>query len=286
MTNIGTTEEFDLSALENPQQDPNLSKAQQLAEAKAVIAGSTPLIPDAPNCIVQLPRGLYQGGAWKKEAEVRELTGADEESLSRAKESSDFYDLVLAHGVVRIDDIDLQAVAIADRQGMLRDLLVGERSQLLLAIIAATYGDEKVLNITCQNCSVEQEASLILSKDFKAKEVADVSSATFSYTCKNGDQVEYRLVTGADQHEAMKRKGATLAEQNSLILQRCIVRVNGQMVLNPGQYVRGMGMMDRNKLLTEMVSKQPDLDLDIQTRCVGCGGDILLPLGWGDLFRP
>ena len=286
MTNIGTTEEFDLSALENPHQDPNLSKAQQLADAKAAIAGSTPLIPDAPNCIVQLPRGLFQGGVWKKEAEVRELTGADEESLSRAKESSDFFDLVLAQGIVRIDDLSLKTMNTADRQGMLRDLLVGERSQLLMAIITATYGDEKTLNITCPHCSVEQETSLVLSKDFTPKQVDDVSAPFFPYTCKNGDQVEYRLVTGADQHEAVKRKGTTLAEQNSLILQRCIIRVNGQMVLNPGQYVRNMGMMDRSKLLTEMVDKQPDLDMDVQTRCVGCGGDILLPLGWSDLFRP
>lgn len=286
MTNIGTAEEFDLSALENPQRDPNLSKAQQLAEAKAAIAGSTPLIPDAPNCIVQLPRGWFQGGVWKKEAEVRELTGADEESLSRAKESSDFFDLVLSHGVVRIDDLSLQTMSISDRQGVLRDLLVGERSQLLMAVIAATYGNEKVLNITCPHCSVEQEASLHLTEDFKPKEVDDVAAASFTYRCKNGDVIEYRLVTGADQHEAMKRKGATLAEQNSLILQRCIVRVNEQMVLNPGEYVRSMGMMDRNKLLTEMVGKQPDLDMDVQTRCVGCGGDILLPLGWSDLFRP
>lgn len=286
MTNTGLTEEFDLSALENPNRDPNLSKAQQLADAKAAIAGSTPLIPDAPNCIVQLPRGLFQGGVWKKEAEVRELTGADEEALSRAKESTDFFDLVLAHGVVRVDDLNLRGVSVSERQGVLRDLLVGERSQLLMAVIAATYGDEKTLNITCPHCSVEQEATLHLSEDFKPKEVDDITAQSFTYNCKGGDVVEYRLVTGGDQHEALKRKGATLAEQNSLILQRCIVRVNGQMVLNPQDYVRSMGMADRNKLLNEMVAKQPDLDLDVQTLCVGCGGDILLPLGWSDLFRP
>lgn len=93
-------------------------------------------------------------------------------------------------------------------------------------------------------------------------------------------------MTGADQHEALKRKGATLAEQNSVVLEKCIVRLNGQMVLDPRTFVMNMGMMDRNNLLSEMVAKQPDLDLDVQTRCVGCGGDILLPLGWGDLFRP
>lgn len=285
MTNTGFTDEYDLSELET-NLDPNLSKAQKLAEAKAAIAGSTPLIPSAPNCIVQLPRGLWRGGTWKKEAEVRELTGSDEESLSRAKESSDFFDLVLAHGVVRIDNVTLRGTPIADRQGVLRDLLVGERSQLLMAIIAATYGDEKTLNITCPHCQVEQEATLHLSDDFKPKVVDGLEAQSYTYNCKNGDVVEYRLMTGADQHEALKRKGATLAEQNSVVLEKCIVRLNGQMVLDPRTFVMNMGMMDRNNLLSEMVAKQPDLDLDVQTRCVGCGGDILLPLGWGDLFRP
>lgn len=285
MTNTGFTDEYDLSELET-NLDPNLSKAQKLADAKAAIAGSTPLIPNAPDCIVQLPRGLWRGGSWKKEAEVRELTGADEESLSRAKESSDFFDLVLAHGVVRIDNITLRGTPIADRQGVLRDLLVGERSQLLMAIIAATYGNEKTLNITCPHCQVEQEATLNLSDDFKPKVVDDLEVQSYTFHCKSGDVLEYRLMTGADQHEALKRKGATLAEQNSVVLEKCIVRLNGQMVLDSRSFVMNMGMLDRNNLLSEMVAKQPDLDLDVQTRCVGCGGDILLPLGWGDLFRP
>lgn len=283
-TTGNTAEAFDLSVLETPT-DSSQKKSQQLAAAKAAIAGSTPLIPDAPNCIVNLPRGLYQGGSWKTEAEVRELNGADEEALARAKESVDFFDLVLAHGVVRVDNINLSGMAVPDRQAALRELLVGERSQLLLAILTVTYGNEKILNLTCPHCEMEQEATLLLKEDFKPKAVEDVHASTFHYTSAKGDDIEYRLVTGADQLEALKRKGATTAEQNTLILSRCITKVNGALVVSPTEFARNLGMKDRTAMLTEMVSKQPDIDLSVQMGCLGCGGDIILALGWGDLFR-
>jgi hypothetical protein len=276
---------MNLSDLEN-ELDPNVTRQEKLAAAKAAIAGSTPLIPDAPDCIVHLPRGLHQGGAWKKEAEVRELTGADEEALARTKEANDFFDLVLAHGVVKIEDVDLASLAIGQRQAALRELLVGERSQLLLAILAATYGNEKVLNVTCPHCDMEQEATLVLTKDFIPKTVEGLDQQTFTYTTSKGEEVTFRLVTGADQLEALKRKGATTAEQNTLILSRCITLVNGTFVVNPMGFARGMGMKDRTALLQAMVDKQPDIDLSVQMRCLGCGGEIILALGWGDLFRP
>lgn len=280
-----TTQEVNLSDLEN-ELDPNATRQQKLSEAKAAIAGTTPLIPDAPDCIVNLPRGLFQGGSWKKEAEVRELTGADEESLSRVKDTTDFYDLVLAHGVVRLDELDLTTYPMAERQVFLRELLIGERSQLLMAVLVATYGNEKLLNITCPHCEMEQELKLLLSSDFKPKDVPDVHRPSFEYVAKNKDLLEYRLVTGADQNEALKRKGSTTAEQNTLILSRCITKVNNQIVIDQMGYARKLGMKDRNSLLLSMVEKQPDLDMNVQTVCLGCGGDIVFGLGWGDLFRP
>lgn len=280
----GIAEEYDLSELENAS-SPELSKGQKMADAKAAIVGSTPLIPEAPNCIVNLPRGLYRGGSWKCEAEVRELTGADEEALARVRETSDFFDTVLAHGVVRIEDIGLDSLSIPERQAILHDLLIGERSQLLLGILVATYGDEKLLNVTCPHCDVDQEVTIIPSEDFKPKVVENITTTIFNYVTNKGHNVEYRLVTGADQSEVMKKKGASTAEQNTIILSRCITRVNGQLLPDPISYARKLGMKDRTALLTEMVSKQPDLDMSVQMACVGCGGDIVLGLGWADLFR-
>ena len=281
---MSQTEEFNLADLES-QLAPEANKQQQLARAKQAIAGTTPLILDPPDCIVNLPRGVYRDNKWLQEAEVRELTGADEEALARAKETADFFDLLVAHGVVRIEHIDVQSLPVSERQSLLRELLIGERSQPLLAVLQATYGNEKALNVTCGACSVEQEVTLLLSEDFKPTEVENLQTFTYTYTTRKKDTISYRLVTGADQYEVVRKKGASVAEQNTLILSRCIVQVNGQMVPDGISYARNMSMKDREKLLGEMMSKQPDVDLTVTTACVGCGGDIVLPLGWTDLFR-
>lgn len=277
-----TTTEFDTSILDTPDRE------QQLAEAKEKIAGSVPLIEAPPSGIVVLPRGLLKGDSWEQEAEVRELTGADEETLARVREAASFYDHLLALGVVRIGSIDLGSRPVSERLGILQKLLLGERQQLLLAVVAATYGDTKTLNVTCPNpdCGAEQEVDLILSEDFKAKPMEDPFRMTYSFTTSKGDAIQYRLAEGADQIAVLDKKGAAVAEQNSLILSRVITQVNGRLLLDPLLYARSLSMRDRAALLTELTSKQPEIDLTLRVPCVGCGGEQVLALGWPDLFRP
>jgi hypothetical protein len=264
---------------------PEETLEQKLSTAKSRIAGSVPLIPDAPDCVVDLPRGIFHAGEWHTEAEVRELTGSDEESLARVRETVDFFDQILALGVVRIGTIRLADMVVGERQAYLSQLLLGERSQLLLAVVRATYGDDKTIGVTCPACEHEQEIDLILSVDFKPKEVDDLQQASYSYKAKSW-AITYRLVTGGDQSAALSRKGSTVAEQNSIILSRCILSVNGEILPDPLGFARKLGMKDRTKLLSLMVEKQPDIDLSLKVPCIGCGGEMTLGLGWGDLFRP
>ena len=57
----------------------------QLAAAKEAMVGPVPLIEHAPDTHIDLPRGLNYNGQVFKRAEVRELTGVDEEALSKCK---------------------------------------------------------------------------------------------------------------------------------------------------------------------------------------------------------
>lgn len=263
-----------------------LNKEQQLQEAKERIAGGVPLMDDPPSCIVNLQRGLLRG-EWQTEAEVRELTGADEEALARVRDMVSFFDLVMAHGTVRIGNEDLAARPVSERQIILGELLIGERSQLLMAVIKVTYGDNKTLNVTCPNidCKAEQEVDLILSEDFKTLPMEDPHKMTYSFPTSKGDTIEYRLATGADQTAALAKKGASQSEQNSILLSRVITAVNNGLLPDPLGYARGLGMKDRTVLLEKLMDQQPKLDLTLKVPCVGCGGEQVLALGWGDLFR-
>ena len=261
-------------------------RERKLREAKEQIAGPVPLMAEAPDCSLRLQRGLFVKGVHKTDVLVRELTGADEETLAKAREPGDHYDTVIALGVEKIDDFDLSELPLAERQGYLRQLLIGERDQIFLAIVKVTFGEEKVVAFRCLTCAEEQEMSLLLSEDFKPKEVVDLDKAIFTFTTSKGQVLDYRLVTGEDQREAFQRKGATTADQNTIILSRIIGKLNGGLIPDPVQFVRQMSMRDRAKLLEAVVSKQPVINLEVTTNCAACQSPQTLNLGWGDLFRP
>ena len=225
-------------------------KEQKLRDAKAQIAGPVPLMPEAPDCSLTLQRGLFVKGIHKTDVLVRELTGADEETLAKAREPGDHYDTVIALGVEKIDDFDFSELPLAERQGYLRQLLIGERDQIFLAVVKATFGEEKTIGFRCNVCSEEQEIGLLLSEDFKPKEVDDVNNEVFTFTTSKGHVLEYRLVTGDDQREAFQRKGATTAEQNTIILSRCITKLNGGLIPDPLEFVRRLPMRDRPRCST------------------------------------
>lgn len=276
------TTDFDQSLLDMTTPD----REQQLRDAKERAVGPIPLIADPPSCLVLLPRGMFRNNEWQQEAEVRELVGIDEEALARIRDAVDFYDHVLALGTVRVGTEDLTQRPVSERLILLQELLLGERQQLLMAVIRVTYGDSKTLNVTCPNCQAEQEVDLIISEDFKPKVMDDPHKQTYSYTTSKGDNIEYRLVNGGDQNAALGKKGASPAEINSIILSRVITAVNNGLLPDPLGYARAMSLRDRTALLENLTNQQPSIDMTLTMPCVGCGGDQVLGLGWRDLFRP
>lgn len=262
------------------------SKEDELRAAKEAVAGPIPLIADTPKTAYVLPRGIFDRGVWHKDVEVRELTGADEEMLSKVPDQLAFFSTVIALGVINVGTIDINSMPVAERKFRLGELLLGEREQLFLWVVRTSFGDEKVIPFTCTLCEVEQEAALLISVDFLPKEVDDIDTPLFHYTTKKGEDLEYRPAIGADQEEAISKRGASLAEQNTVLLSRCITKCDGKLITDPMGFARNLGIRDRQALIAKLNERQPAVNLDMKTKCVSCGGDQTLSLGWGDLFRP
>ena len=270
---------------EFPSEELFRDKQAEIMRAKEAIAGPTPIIPDAPDPVLALPRGLFYEGAWKRKVILKELTGQDEEALAKTRDPNDFFDIVVALGVERLGDLEMDEFPQGERVAMFQQLLIGERDQIFLGVLRATFGDERTLGYTCSLCGSKQELILSLTDDFKAKTVDGLDTAMFTQTTSKGEEISYRLATGADQADALSKKGATQAEQNSIVLSRVILAVDGKDVLDPMAYVRRMSMRDRQSLLADLVDKQPSVDLEVTTDCSSCGGVQTLSLGWADLFR-
>lgn len=263
-----------------------IAKERDLQDAQRVIAGNVPTISESPDVIIELPRGLYTGSKWETEVELRELTGTDEEALARFKTSVDFFNGVIVYGTARIGSQDLRDLAYADRQSLLAGLLVGEREQLFLHIARVTYGDKKELEHVCPSCGTEAETVIFISKDIKVPEMENPHTLTHTMTTGGGSVLKYRLATGSDQMAVMEKKGASVAEQNTLMISECVVQVDDSPVLDPIEMARNLSMGDRRKLLENLTNQQPSPILDLKIDCISCGTEVIVPLSWGDLFRP
>ena len=258
----------------------------QLAAAKEAMVGPVPLIEPSPDTHIDLPRGLNYNGRVMKRAEVRELTGVDEEALSKCKKTSDTFDTVLTRGVVRIGDLALEDLPMAERQNHLRGLLIGERDLLAMEVAKATYGDTRLFPYVCGLCNYKQDLKVSITEDIKLKEMDEnVEDRHFDFSTSRGMTLKYRLPTGNDQMEVLSRD-MTMAEQNTLILSNCVTQVEGGPVVDPMNFARGLSMRDRQALLKEMVDRQPTLTWEVRFPCLGCGEEQQVSLGWPDFFRP
>lgn len=241
------------------------------------------LIDLPPDGSVELPGGYVDpaDGKLHTHAEVRELTGADEEALSKpevGKNLGRFTQLLLQRGVTRLGPFENPTNTI------IGSLLVGDRDMLLLAIRRATYGNDLEMTVDCPACSETMEVKYDLAKDIPTKVMDNPLERTFLVSLRDGTQLTAVLAIGTDQEVILNAGNKTVPELNTLLLSRCLTDERG-MPLGL-EKVRALGIQDRRKILADITAKQPgpkyqSLDLE----CPVCAREFPLSLTLYDLFR-
>jgi hypothetical protein len=261
-----------------------------LSKAKEIMRGEQPLMSEPVDTTVALFRGVYDPsvGRWEGEARVKELTGADEEAIARmmgASSATQYINAVLTFGVVQVGQFDLEKMGVSERLGVLDLLLVGEKEMLFLNVLRVTYGDERTTPVTCQTCGAGNEVFFSLSEDVPVRKLDEPTRVTYEYTCRNGDRIEFRLVTGADQAEATKRPNTSMPEENTIIFSRVIDTVNGKPLVDPMRFARDLGAADRRGLIRDITAKQPGPYFEeVKLPCTACGAESLFTPSWADLL--
>lgn len=278
---MNTAEELFDEAREN---DPE----EQKREAQKVLAGNQPLMEQPTDPWLTLPRGLRVGDRWDTQAMVRELTGVDEENLNRyRKDRALLLDAVLAFGVESIGPNRLTDQTFDQRTSLLRQLLIGEREQLFLAVARATFGNEKELTYVCTTCGEDNDITISLEDHIVLPTMEDPHQETYTFTTTGGEVISYRPVTGTDQFDINARsKGLSDAEQNTLLFSEIIDTVDGRPVVDKRAVVRNLGMRDRAKFLKEILERQVSPKMDFNTECSMCEASTELPLTLELVFRP
>ncbi len=274
-------------------------QAAAAAAGAAMASAQTPFPSEAPGIydnLVRLPGGLNLGNdAYIWTAEVRELTGADEEKMARAGQSGNpyhFLDTLLACGVARLGDR-----SPAETASLLPKLLMGDRDMLGLAIRIATYGAEyEVLDYICPVCggmTARITCSLLPQPegDIELRTLSHPGEGSFEVPLRHGGTAFVRLPDGEDQKYLSDFLSVTGTERNSALLRRCVSKIQ-----EPGGLIRdvaaepsvvlSMGAGDRKAIVRELAERQPGPQLlqGIKFSHIDCGKEVALPLTVGTLF--
>lgn len=237
---------------------------------------------DLPTSLkVDLYRGLKTtlSNEWHTTAMVRELNGEDEEALSafdvqKNVTYSEYMTHLLKRGVVSIGDLEVNGKA-----EIIDELIVGDRDALFLGVLKATYGRYREFQVTCRECSGDNDITMDLDKDFTSEPVKVDLHKPIDVKLKNNTIVQLQYPTGGDSQAASKR-GKTTAEQNTIILSRCAI-LDGKTTVEKEAWARGLSLADRNKLVKALFSAQPGPRMEeVETQCSHCNAKIVLALDW------
>jgi len=248
-----------------------INKFAAQAQAGAVVEAPTKAPPSTE---VHLPGGFMWNGELIKSAEVRELTGIDEEAISKAPSLGKSITTILERGLKKLGNKD------ATRED-LDALLSGDRDAIFIGIRRVTLGDTIGFKTRCGNCAEEQDISIDLGEDIPVVELEE--SRSWKIETKKG-YVEVALPTGVTQRKLLDNMDKKSAEINTLLLAGCVLSVNGEPSMGAST-VLNFGMADRAKIIDEILQKNPGPRLgEVTKTCKACGEKIALPLGLADLF--
>lgn len=264
--------------------DENPDMVNQLLNQMEQVAATTEIsIPEEadayvlPDTFVTLPGGwLTTDGDLVTEAEVRELTGEDEEALARITSPGKLLLEILQRGTVKVGDEK------ATRK-VLDSLLSGDRDALLLAIRRVTFGDDVSYQSACSACGEFGTFEIDLSTDIDMRPLEDQNDRVFSVETKAG-VVEATLPTGITQRELMSSTDKTVAEVNTALLAGCVLSVNGMPSLGVST-VKRLGIRDREKITLAIAERNPGPRFnDVKKECPECGGEATLSMSLAALF--
>lgn len=237
---------------------------------------------------VQLWAGMKMStGDIAMTAEVRELTGDDEEALARLSRGN-LHPAVLwlKTQQAMLERAVVQVGTEAPTPRALLDLCVGDRDALLLGIRRATYGDDlEMRELLCPKCRQNFDVIIELNKDINYRSVEDPNQRSFEVTLHKGSQIELRHVTGADQIEAVGDGSRTVPEQNTVLINRCCLKMDGRPLIPGSNFARRLGLRDRKIITDFLVDHRPGPMLwEVQVPCSNCDEVSPLALATSDLF--
>ena len=237
----------------------------------------TPEIVSPSDTTVELPGGyLNAAGEIIRTAEVRELTGKDEELISKTNNLGKAILTILQLGTVKIGN-ELATDKILD------ELLVGDRDAILLGILKATFGSK--VKIPVFTNGEEKLVEVDITTDIKTKILTDpINGRMFTV---QGKTLEYtvKLPNGVVQREMINNMEKTSAELSTIVLENTVVRIGENPVYSKTQ-VQALSVIDRRTIIEEITKRAPGPQFeDVVIIDPETGSEVTVPINLGSLFQ-
>lgn len=228
--------------------------------------------------VFDLPGGYVSpAGEVAHEAEVRELTGRDEEQIAKATTLVKALNVVLSRGLVSVGGNPVDEI-------VLNNMLAGDRDFSLVRIYAATFGADLKVTRFCPGCSKDVEVTVDLVNDIPVRRLEEIGDRRFTVDCSVG-KVSVDLPTGHTQRELMAAADKTLAELSTILLENTVVGVNGRPA-HGKTLVLDLPIRDRRKISEEIAQRNPGPQLgEVKAECPDCSGTVEVPLSIAALFQ-
>lgn len=245
-----------------------------------------PSIGKPESLSVVLQRGLMDkvSGTWQTSAEVRELTGEDEEFLASLESDKSmtyakYMNTLVAKATVRIGSIQVNG-----SQETIQELIASDRDILFLGIVKATYGPERTFNRMCDACGKQNDVTINLVDDFPITNPKVDIHAPLEVTLRKGQTIKMRLPTGAD-NIAIGKKGITTAEQSTLLIASCTIWDDGKGPDDPVKWAKSLSIGDRSKIVKALLSLElgPKMK-EVNTQCAHCEETMSIVIDWVSLL--
>lgn len=235
---------------------------------------------------VDLQRGLMDkvSGTWQTSAEVRELTGEDEEFLAaleadKAMTYAKYMNTLAARATVRIGSIQVNG-----SHDLIQELIASDRDILFLAIVRATYGPERTFNRLCESCGKQNDVTINLIEDFPITAPSVDLHSPLEIALRKGNTIKMRFPTGAD-NVLISKKGSTTAEQSTLLIASCTLWDDGKGPDDPIQWSKSLSLADRNKIVKALLSLELGPKMrEVNTQCGHCEESMNITIDWVSLL--
>lgn len=212
---------------------------------------------------VRLRHGLRLAGVAHTDAIVRPLQGSDELSLELfGPEPARKITELLASAIERIGGI---APVATDH---VRQLTVGDRERLLLALHAASFGPRAETVTVCEACGGSTEMTLDLPEALAMPDPdGGGQDRTTGRFVLDGSTVRFRVPNGADQERAASMAVTDPAAAEALLRAACVLSVTDGF----GRPAEAEPASLAAALETAVRLADPDAEFVIAVTCAGCG---------------